>query len=140
MPVDGIISFKKLLCILQWILVLSGALYRKSIMIGLRTLWLSLLYKSFFWPTPKGQLISKGYFDCFNSPKNRTKNFCPSRLGHGLLNRWTDIFILPQTPWGLTFNPKHGTKTQSIFVKISENIFLGMSKVRAWLIFTLSMP
>ena len=61
-------------------------------------------------------------------------------LGHGLLNRWTDIFILPRTPWGLTFNPNNGTKIQSIFVKLSENIFLGMSKVRAWLIFTLSMP
>ena len=59
---------------------------------------------------------------------------------HGLLNRWTDIFILPRTPWGLTFNPNNGTKIQLIFVKLSENIFLGMSKVRAWLIFTLSMP
>ena len=30
---------------------------------------------------PKGQLISKGHFDFFNSPKKWTKNFCPSRLG-----------------------------------------------------------
>ena len=29
----------------------------------------------------KGQLISKGLFGFFNSPKKRTKNFCPSRLG-----------------------------------------------------------
>ena len=29
----------------------------------------------------KGQLISKGLFGFFNSPKKRTKNVCPSRLG-----------------------------------------------------------
>jgi hypothetical protein len=29
----------------------------------------------------KGQLTSKGHFDFFNSPKKRTKTFCPSRLG-----------------------------------------------------------
>ena len=29
----------------------------------------------------KGQLISKVHFVFFNSPKKRTKNFCPSRLG-----------------------------------------------------------
>ena len=28
----------------------------------------------------KGQLISKGLFSFVNSPKNRTKNFCPIRL------------------------------------------------------------
>ena len=33
----------------------------------------------------KGQLISKGIFGFFNSPKNRTKNFCPSRLGQKLI-------------------------------------------------------
>jgi hypothetical protein len=32
----------------------------------------------------KGQLISKGLFVFFNSPKKRTKNFCPSRLGQKL--------------------------------------------------------
>ena len=32
----------------------------------------------------KGQLISKGFFGFFNSPKKRTKNFCPSRLGQKL--------------------------------------------------------
>ena len=31
----------------------------------------------------KGQLISKGLF--LNSPKKRTKNFCPSRLGQKLI-------------------------------------------------------
>ena len=29
----------------------------------------------------KGQLISKGHFGFFNSPKKQTKIFCPSRLG-----------------------------------------------------------
>ena len=29
----------------------------------------------------KGQLISKGLLGFFNSPKKRTKNFCPNRLG-----------------------------------------------------------
>mgnify|MGYP007022928736 CR=1 FL=1 len=29
----------------------------------------------------KGQLISKGLFGVFNSPKKQTKNVCPSRLG-----------------------------------------------------------
>jgi hypothetical protein len=29
----------------------------------------------------KGQLISKGNFVFFNSPKKQTKNFCPSRPG-----------------------------------------------------------
>ena len=32
----------------------------------------------------KGQLISKRLFGFFNSPKKRTKNFCPSRLGQKL--------------------------------------------------------
>ena len=32
----------------------------------------------------KGQLISKGILGFFNSPKKRTKNFCPSRLGKKL--------------------------------------------------------
>ena len=31
-----------------------------------------------------GQLISKGIFVFFNSPKKRMKNFCPSRLGQKL--------------------------------------------------------
>ena len=32
----------------------------------------------------KGLLISKGLFGFFNSPKKRTKNICPSRLGQKL--------------------------------------------------------
>ena len=32
----------------------------------------------------KGHLISKGLCGFFNSPKKRTKNFCPSRLGRKL--------------------------------------------------------
>ena len=32
----------------------------------------------------KGQLISTGQFVFFNSPKERTKNFCPSWLGQKL--------------------------------------------------------
>ena len=39
-------------------------------------------------------------------------------LHHGLLNRWTDIFILPRTPWGEAFNPNNATQTHSIFVKL----------------------
>ena len=30
---------------------------------------------------PKGHLIEKGLIGVFNSPKKRTKNVCPSRLG-----------------------------------------------------------
>ena len=32
----------------------------------------------------KGRLILKGLFGSFNSPKKRTKHFCPSRLGQKL--------------------------------------------------------
>ena len=60
-------------------------------------------------------------------------------ISHGLLNRWTDIFILPRTAWGGPFNLYNITQTHSIFVKLLENTFLGMPKVRAWSIFTLSM-
>ena len=41
-----------------------------------------------------------------------------AHLSHGLLNRWTDIFILPRPAWGLTFNLNNGTETHSIFVKL----------------------
>ena len=37
--------------------------------------------RSLFLAADKGQLISKGHFGFFNSPKKRTKKFCPSRLG-----------------------------------------------------------
>ena len=56
-------------------------------------------------------------------------------IAHGFLNRRTDIFILPRTAWGLTFNPYDITQTHSIFVKLQENTLLGMSKIRAWSIF-----
>ena len=36
---------------------------------------------------------------------------------HGLLNRWTNIFILPWPASGNAFNPNNATKTHSIFVK-----------------------
>ena len=39
-------------------------------------------------------------------------------LDHGLLNRWTDIFFLPRTSWGLTFNPNNAEQSHSIFVKL----------------------
>ena len=42
--------------------------------------------------------------------------------------------------WGRIFIPNNATQTHSIFVKLYENTFLGMPKVRAWTIFTLSMP
>ena len=38
----------------------------------------------------------------------------------------------------LTVN--NGTKTHLIIVKLLENTFLGMTKVRAWPILTLAMP
>ena len=37
---------------------------------------------------------------------------------HELLNRWTDIFILPRTAWGGPFNPYNITQTHSNFVKL----------------------
>ena len=50
----------------------------------------------------------------------------------------TAIFDLPTR--GGPFNPYNDTQTHSIFVKLQENTLLGMPKVRAWSIFTLSMP
>ena len=58
----------------------------------------------------KGQLISKGLFGFFNSPKKRTKKFCPSRLGQkskfsssffgNFLSRLTDLqYILTEQSW-----------------------------------------
>ena len=63
-----------------------------------------------------------------------------TKFTHGLLNRWTDIFILPRPYWGHAFNPNNATQTRSIFVKFKKNTVLGMRKVRSRLIFTLSMP
>ena len=42
--------------------------------------------------------------------------------------------------WGRILNSNNATQTHSIFVKLKENTLLGMPKVRAWSIFTLSMP
>ena len=50
----------------------------------------------------------------------------------------TAIIELPTR--GGPFNPYNVTQTQSIFVKLYENTFLGMPKVTSWSIFTLSMP
>ena len=61
-------------------------------------------------------------------------------LIHGLLNRWTDIFILPRTAWGGPFDPYNITQTHSIFVKLLKNTFLGMPTVRVLSIFTLPIP
>ena len=46
----------------------------------------ALPYREIVWKILqcKDQLISKGLFGFFNSPKERTKNFCPSRLGQQL--------------------------------------------------------
>ena len=41
---------------------------------------LIILFQNFML-NDKGQLISKVLFGVFNSPKKRTKNVCPSRLG-----------------------------------------------------------
>ena len=40
---------------------------------------------------------------------------------------------------GLTFNLNNGTKSHLIIVKLLENAFLGMTKVRDWPILTLAM-
>ena len=61
-------------------------------------------------------------------------------VGHGLLNRWTSQYDLGITTGGLTFNLNNGTKTHLIIIKLLENTFLGMTKVRAWPILTLAMP
>ena len=42
--------------------------------------------------------------------------------------------------WGRILNSINATQAHSIFVKLKENTLLGMPKVRAWSIFTLSMP
>ena len=42
--------------------------------------------------------------------------------------------------WERILNSNIATQTHSIFVKLYENNFLGMPKVNAWSIFTLSIP
>ena len=66
--------------------------------------------------------------------------FISDELDHGLLNRWTSQYDWGITTGGLTFNLNNGTKTHLIIVKLLENTFLGMTKVRAWPILTLAMP
>ena len=64
--------------------------------------------------------------------KNIIENYrqkCCTHSRHGLLNKWT--FILHWPAWGEAFNPNNITKTHSIFVKLYENTFIGMQKVRA---------
>ena len=56
---------------------------------------------------------------------------------HGLLNRWTSQYDWGITTGGLIFNLNNGTKTLLIIVKISENTFLGMTKIKAWSNFSL---
>ena len=57
----------------------------------------------------------------------------------GLLNRWTSQYDWGITTGGLTFNLNNGTKSHLIIVKLLENTFLGMTKVRDWPILTLAM-
>ena len=57
----------------------------------------------------------------------------------GLQYRWTEHSILPMTTEGGILNSNNATQTHSIFVILLENTFLGMPKVKAWSIFTLSM-
>ena len=61
-------------------------------------------------------------------------------LRHGLLNRWTSQYDCGITTGGLTFNLNNGTKTHLIIIKLLENTFIGMKKVRAWPILTLAIP
>ena len=60
-------------------------------------------------------------------------------LIQGLLNRWTSQLDLGCTTGGVTFNLNNGTKSHLIIVKLLENTFLGMTKVRDWPILTLAM-
>ena len=78
----------------------------------------------------------EGYSKLYNSYQ-----YCKAgEIGQGLLNRWTSQYDWGITAGGLTFNLNNGTKTPLIIVKILENTFLGMKKVRAWPILTLAMP
>ena len=76
--------------------------------------------------------------------RKRTKiivKFIPCPMSrHGLLNRWTSQYDWGITTGGLTFNLNNGTKTHLTIIKLLENTFLGMTKVRAWPILTLAMP
>ena len=61
-------------------------------------------------------------------------------LSQGLLHVYMDETLnFANFHWGRAFNPNNAIQTHSIFVKLSENTFLVMPKVRALSIFTLSM-
>ena len=59
-----------------------------------------------------------------------------SNIIQGLLNRWTSQYDWGITTGSLTFNLNNGTKTHLIIVKLLENTFLGITKVRVWPILT----
>jgi len=63
--------------------------------------------------------------------------FLGSLCSHRLLNRWTDIFILPWPAWVGAFNPNNATQTHSIFVKLFRHT-KGKSMVNFYI--ALSMP
>ena len=66
--------------------------------------------------------------------------FCPLHLFTDFLIDGRRSMIGGLRLGGLIFNLNNGTKTLLIIVKISENTFLGMTKVRAGPILTLAMP
>ena len=51
-----------------------------------------------------------------------------------------EILDFANLNWGRILKCNNAIQTHSIFVKFEENTSLGMTKVRAWAIFTLSMP
>ena len=62
----------------NWMCFYSIIIFEKT------KLFSHLHFWQLFSPDAKGQLISKGLFVFFNSPKKWTKNFGPSRLGQKL--------------------------------------------------------
>ena len=57
----------------------------------------------------------------------------------GGLQEWREHWILNLKTQGPTFNLNNATETHSNFVKLLENTFLGMPKVRPWPSLTLAM-
>ena len=120
-------------------------------------------FKSLFWLTfgafPTHSMYCDNQFDFFSwsqqpiaisqnhqtYPETLILDFSPRKLEwswprQGLLNRWTSQYDWGITAGGLTFNLNNGTKSHLIIVKLLENTFLGMTKVRDWPILTLAMP
>ena len=83
-------------------------------------------------------LISAKYIINLRLMKNPKPQLL-SAIIHGLLNRWTSQYDWGITTGGLSFNLNNGTKTYLIIVKLLENTFLSMTKVRDWPILTLAM-